>query len=553
MRATAIYIPGSSINGSSRVNLKILPNDAKVGEDESDSSPPRKIPRLSDTPNGQMILQDDINKKLLTGSVRRRLPFGIINDDFKSSLSATKLILQGVMKIFKKHSPEPELPKPQLPLSTTKHSLRTQPTAAGSFTDTEDEKENIPPTELPAAVKVLQEFREEAALVRQRKGEVPPPPPGGRRLAPTRLSQQNSRTNQKEVLKDNTEKEKETPIDDKPNKSTKPIRRRSSCLIDTTHNTNHHDTIVTRSHLDWFFQLVEEPVIHQFLKNDICRRYADKYLLAMVFTYFIRTGFLAHQYTRENFFAALYLAHDMEEDEEELKYEVFPWVLGPHWRHSYPRLIAIRDSIFWGIDCRGIVSRRCCEQVMEMQPKHWLWERERPNYHGWAVREHLRYPSDNGQPRGPNKSPLQCQMCLERECAASQSSYLLYLSESEDSPDTVCLAEEGQTTEHKERLPAFETILCRNPETNVIFPVNQDSTTEGNWTKEDKPHTPLLQSFKLTDDRVIMRMSVQCQGSVEEKNSQTTAIVNGQEKDQHHHRLLCSQANTTNYTLSPVY
>lgn len=49
----------------------------------------------------------------------------------------------------------------------------------------------------------------------------------------------------------------------------------------------------------------ELPEIKSFLKRDICCRYADKYLLTIVFTYFARAGFTKEQYTKENFFAAL--------------------------------------------------------------------------------------------------------------------------------------------------------------------------------------------------------------------------------------------------------
>ena len=32
-----------------------------------------------------------------------------------------------------------------------------------------------------------------------------------------------------------------------------------------------------------------------------------------------------------------------------------------------------------------------------MQPGCWIWQRERPAYHGGAMREYLKDPSDNGK------------------------------------------------------------------------------------------------------------------------------------------------------------
>lgn len=125
MRSTAKYISGSSSNQTTH---KRTLNERDMKEAKSENSQPSKIHCLEDTSSsgGQMPLQESSNKKrILRGTgERHRVPLSAINEKCNSSLglSATKLILQGVMKIFKKQPPTPELPKPQLPLAVTKHT-----------------------------------------------------------------------------------------------------------------------------------------------------------------------------------------------------------------------------------------------------------------------------------------------------------------------------------------------------------------------------------------------------------------------------------------------
>ncbi|OCT83254.1 speedy protein 1-B-like isoform X2 [Xenopus laevis] len=161
-----------------------------------------------------------------------------------------------------------------------------------------------------------------------------------------------------------------------------------------------------------FYQLLEHPRISRSLTMDSCRKVTDKYLLAMVKVYFQRAELKKEEYTMLNFFAALLLANEME-DETPFYDLIYPWCLGAEFQVKWQELRSCKLELWRRMGFKALVSRTSCEEAMEDNPTHWVWKRERHHNHGLVIRQHAR-PRDFFYFRAPNISPAFCSQCAPK-------------------------------------------------------------------------------------------------------------------------------------------
>ncbi|XP_062946034.1 speedy protein E4-like [Cynocephalus volans] len=133
---------------------------------------------------------------------------------------------------------------------------------------------------------------------------------------------------------------------------------------------------VLPEHHEVFTKLLEDRVVKRFLAWDKNLMVSDKYLLSMVIAYFSRAGLFPWQYRRIHFFIALYLASDMEEDNEAPKQAIFSFLYGRN-RAQRPLFHKLRFQFFRSMGWKARVTREECEQIQAYDPELWVWGRHR--------------------------------------------------------------------------------------------------------------------------------------------------------------------------------
>ncbi|XP_075719822.1 speedy protein 1-A-like [Rhinoderma darwinii] len=206
-----------------------------------------------------------------------------------------------------------------------------------------------------------------------------------------------------------------------------------SAVQEETQKRRKDDLTQQQEEMAAFFSLLEDEHIRLFLARDSCMKISDKYLLAMVLEYFRRAGLSTKEY-RKNFFPALFLANQFEEEEDDYRQEIYPWALGQKWTLKRERLLRKRSQLLLRIGFRAWVDRATCDLIMAQDPLHWAWKRQRQYHHSWAVHYFRR---DKFTINGPWSIPPSCSLCetsLLHPCKGK-----LYRTDNKEEPDTADL------------------------------------------------------------------------------------------------------------------
>jgi len=169
--------------------------------------------------------------------------------------------------------------------------------------------------------------------------------------------------------------------------------------------------VIRKTEVDRFLSILTQGNVRLLTEKDKCCNYVDNYLLATVLVYFKRAGLDIKEYTEENFWRCLYLAHDQEEDEEELKWELLAWAMGDTWKKDIKSFLSTKDAIWKRMEFRSVVSRKQCEQIMSLSGHSGVWTRFRHKSHSGALR---RIGQADYHPRGPEDfTPSYSELCTK--------------------------------------------------------------------------------------------------------------------------------------------
>lgn len=135
------------------------------------------------------------------------------------------------------------------------------------------------------------------------------------------------------------------------------------------------------------------PEFQEFLEWDRDCEIADNYLISMALIYLLRARYSIQQFTFFNFMVALFLAHEVEEEDSELRVDLIRAAFGSrHVSHESFRLfMQKKDKLWLGTGYNVIVKREESESIMNrIMRDNYVWRRHRSSHTIYSPRPNRR-------------------------------------------------------------------------------------------------------------------------------------------------------------------
>ena len=95
------------------------------------------------------------------------------------------------------------------------------------------------------------------------------------------------------------------------------------------------------------------------------------------------------------------MAHQMEEEREDDRWELLPWAMGINWRKKYSSFIRAKNELWHRMEFNAFVSAKACQQILSLETfrKHPAFARYRDQAH--SVLKRLLPTDTKYEPHGP--------------------------------------------------------------------------------------------------------------------------------------------------------
>ncbi|XP_043830328.1 speedy protein E4-like isoform X2 [Dromiciops gliroides] len=115
-----------------------------------------------------------------------------------------------------------------------------------------------------------------------------------------------------------------------------------------------------------FSQLLEDPVVQEFLKTDVKSYANNETLLNMLVEYFDRLGFPQQSYSMVHFLLALYGACQLDTGDPSYRWYILPALLGTNWcQEGVKKFWPLQMEFLKAIDWEGWMSQELSEEVSD--------------------------------------------------------------------------------------------------------------------------------------------------------------------------------------------